>query len=38
MTAREAEELLHDAEVFVTLVEDTLGVTGQPTLPVPEAG
>ncbi|MGI5321837.1 SAV_6107 family HEPN domain-containing protein [Actinomadura nitritigenes] len=32
VTPREAEELLHDAEVFVTLVEDTLGVTSQPTL------
>ncbi|MFB9195696.1 SAV_6107 family HEPN domain-containing protein [Actinomadura verrucosospora] len=38
VTPRDAEELLHDAEVFVTLVEDTLGVDGQPTLPVPEAG
>ncbi|QKG26530.1 SAV_6107 family HEPN domain-containing protein [Actinomadura verrucosospora] len=35
VTPREAEELLHDAEVFVTLVEDTLGVTSQPTLPTP---
>jgi hypothetical protein len=26
VTAREAEELLHDAEVFVRLVEDTLGL------------
>jgi len=38
VTPREAEELLRDAEVFVTLVEDTLGIDGQPTLPVPEAG
>ncbi|MQY02427.1 SAV_6107 family HEPN domain-containing protein [Actinomadura macrotermitis] len=30
---READDLLHDADVFVTLVEDTLGVTSQPTLP-----
>ncbi|TDC57975.1 hypothetical protein E1200_33260 [Actinomadura sp. GC306] len=37
VTPREAEELLHDADVFVTLVEDTLGITAQPTLPVPEA-
>ncbi|RKS74593.1 uncharacterized protein (UPF0332 family) [Actinomadura pelletieri DSM 43383] len=37
VTPREAEELLHDADVFVTLVEDTLGIPGQPTLPVPEA-
>ncbi|MBW8480910.1 SAV_6107 family HEPN domain-containing protein [Actinomadura parmotrematis] len=33
VTAREADELLHDADIFVTLVEDTLGVTSQPTLP-----
>ncbi len=37
VTPREAEGLVHDAEVFVTLVEDTLGIDGQPTLPVPEA-
>ncbi|MFD0686938.1 SAV_6107 family HEPN domain-containing protein [Actinomadura fibrosa] len=37
VTPREAEELLHDADVFVTLVEDTLGITSQPTLPIPEA-
>ncbi|WP_157609953.1 SAV_6107 family HEPN domain-containing protein [Spirillospora albida] len=37
VTPRESDELLHDAEVFVTLVEDTLGITSQPTLPVPEA-
>ncbi|GAA4150345.1 SAV_6107 family HEPN domain-containing protein [Actinomadura keratinilytica] len=34
VTAREADELLHDAEVFVSLVEETLGVPSQPTLPV----
>ncbi|RAY13078.1 hypothetical protein DPM19_21505 [Actinomadura craniellae] len=34
VSAREADELLHDAEIFVTLVEDTLGVPGQPTLPI----
>jgi phytoene dehydrogenase-like protein len=28
VTAREAEELLHDAEIFVALVEDTLGLPG----------
>lgn len=33
-TADEARELLRDAEIFVTLVEDTLGVDAQPTLPV----
>ena len=38
VTAREADELVHDAGIFVSLVEDTLGVPGQPTLPVPEAG
>ena len=37
VTPREAEELLHDAEIFVSLVEDSLGVTSQPTLPIPEA-
>jgi SAV_6107-like HEPN len=37
VTSREADELLHDAEIFVSLVEDTLGVPGQPTLPIPEA-
>ncbi|MDL4771129.1 MULTISPECIES: SAV_6107 family HEPN domain-containing protein [Thermomonosporaceae] len=36
VTGPEADELLRDAEVFVTLVEDTLGVIGQPTLPVPD--
>ncbi|MBA9006613.1 MULTISPECIES: SAV_6107 family HEPN domain-containing protein [Thermomonospora] len=37
VTPREADELLHDAEIFVSLVEDTLGIPGQPTLPIPEA-
>ncbi|MGK5557829.1 SAV_6107 family HEPN domain-containing protein, partial [Actinomadura kijaniata] len=32
VTPREADELLHDAGVFVSLVEDTLGIPGQPTL------
>ncbi|WP_174555089.1 SAV_6107 family HEPN domain-containing protein [Actinomadura hibisca] len=32
VTPQEADELLHDADVFVTLVEDTLGVPGQATL------
>ncbi|WP_131740187.1 SAV_6107 family HEPN domain-containing protein [Actinomadura roseirufa] len=32
VTPREAEELMHDAGVFVSLVEDTLGITGQPCL------
>ncbi|WP_051466953.1 SAV_6107 family HEPN domain-containing protein [Actinomadura oligospora] len=33
VTPREADELLHDAEIFVTLVEDTLGVPIQQSLP-----
>ncbi|RFU38773.1 hypothetical protein DZF91_25915, partial [Actinomadura logoneensis] len=33
VTPREADELLHDAEIFVTLVEDTLGIPVQQTLP-----
>ncbi|MFI6516669.1 SAV_6107 family HEPN domain-containing protein [Spirillospora sp. NPDC050679] len=33
VTPQEADEQLHDADVFVTLVEDTLGVPGQGTLP-----
>ncbi|WP_018658573.1 SAV_6107 family HEPN domain-containing protein [Actinomadura flavalba] len=36
VTAREAEELMRDADVFVTLVEDTLGIPSQPTLPAPD--
>lgn len=36
VTPREAEELLHDAEIFVSLVEETLGVPSQPTLPLPD--
>jgi uncharacterized protein (UPF0332 family) len=37
VTAFEAEELLRDAEVFVSLVEETLGLPGQPTLPIPDS-
>lgn len=37
VTAREAEELLRDAEVFVSLVEETLGVPSQPTLPIADS-
>ncbi|MEU6035114.1 MULTISPECIES: SAV_6107 family HEPN domain-containing protein [Actinomadura] len=37
VTAREADELLHDAEVFVSLVEETLGIPSQPTLPIPDS-
>jgi SAV_6107-like HEPN len=33
-TADEAFELLRDAEIFVSLVEDTLGIHTQPTLPI----
>ncbi|MEU5881735.1 SAV_6107 family HEPN domain-containing protein [Spirillospora sp. NPDC047279] len=33
---READELMHDAEIFVSLVEDSLGITSQPTLPIPD--
>jgi hypothetical protein len=36
VTPYEAEELLHDAEVFVSLVEDTLGLPSQPTLSHPD--
>jgi hypothetical protein len=35
VTPLEADELLHDAHVFVSLVEDTLGLPGQATLPLP---
>jgi len=34
VTPIEADELCHDAEVFVTLVEDTLGVATQQALPI----
>ncbi|MEO5876371.1 MAG: SAV_6107 family HEPN domain-containing protein, partial [Streptosporangiaceae bacterium] len=34
VTPIEADELLHDAGVFVTLVEDTLGVSTQQALPI----
>jgi hypothetical protein len=34
VTIHEANELLHDAEVFVALVETTLGIDSQPMLPV----
>ncbi|HZB31667.1 MAG TPA: SAV_6107 family HEPN domain-containing protein [Streptosporangiaceae bacterium] len=37
VTPFEADELLHDAEVFVSLVEETLGLPGQPTLPIPDS-
>jgi hypothetical protein len=34
VTVHEANDLLHDAEVFVALVETTLGIDSQPMLPV----
>lgn len=34
VTVHEANDLMHDAEVFVALVETTLGIHGQPMLPV----
>jgi SAV_6107-like HEPN len=37
VTGREAEELLRDAEIFVALVEDTLGLPGQPTIPIADS-
>jgi hypothetical protein len=33
VTSREADDLLRDAEIFIALVETTLGATGQPALP-----
>lgn len=37
VTASEADELLRDAEIFVSLVEDTLGLPGQPTIPLADS-
>ena len=34
VTVHEANDLLHDAEIFVALVETTLGIDSQPMLPV----
>jgi hypothetical protein len=34
VTTHEANDLLHDAEVFVALVETTLGIDSQPMLPI----
>jgi hypothetical protein len=34
VTGHDADELLRDAQIFVSLVETTLGVDGQPMLPV----
>jgi hypothetical protein len=33
VTAREADDLLRDAETYLALVETTLGLTHQPALP-----
>jgi hypothetical protein len=38
VSAREADDLLRDAETFLTLAEDALGVPGQPLLPLRSAG
>ena len=38
VSAREADDLLRDAETFVTLAEEALGVPGQPVLPLRSAG
>lgn len=38
VTAREADDLLRDAEVFVSVVEAALGVPGQSPLPLRTAG
>ena len=37
-TVREADDLLRDAEVFLTVVETALGVSGQSPLPLRTAG
>ena len=37
-TAREADELLRDAEIFLSVVETALGVLGQSQLPLQTAG
>jgi hypothetical protein len=38
VSAREADDLLRDAETFLTLAEEALGVPGQPLLPLRSAG
>ncbi|HEV2372565.1 MAG TPA: SAV_6107 family HEPN domain-containing protein [Streptosporangiaceae bacterium] len=38
VSAREADDLLRDAETFVSLVEQALGVPAQPLLPLRSAG
>jgi SAV_6107-like HEPN len=34
VTSAEADDLMRDAEIFVSLVETTLGIAVQPTLPI----
>ncbi len=38
VTVREADDLLRDAETFLSLAEKALGVPGQPLLPLRSAG
>src|ERR1022692_2691292 len=38
VSLREADDLLHDAETFLSLAENTLGVPGQTLLPLRTAG
>jgi hypothetical protein len=38
VSGSEADDLLRDAETFLSLVEETLGVTVQPVLPLRSAG
>ena len=37
VTAREADDLVRDAEIFLALVETTIGLVHQPVLPVDSA-
>ncbi len=38
VSAHEADDLLRDAETFLSLAEEALGVTAQPLLPLRSAG
>jgi hypothetical protein len=38
VSAREADDLLRDAETFLSLAEEALGLPGQPALPLRPAG
>jgi len=38
VSAREADDLLRDAETFLSLAESALGVPGQPLLPLRSVG